>query len=392
MPDQLEHKKDYSKDKRDEMAKDGRSLADGSFPINDRGDLEDAISAYGRTKDSKKPQVRRHIRKHAKRLGMTHKLDKLKEEKAASGPPQFVKDKNKSGKGRPSDDKGGTADTGINNIGDLAKKIKTYKTAKADAKPDLWKEIQAAAKKLKATNMLSGLDAPPDQEKALMEAAWLESKVASPDPNAVKLREYWAHGKGRAKWSPGVPGDFNRLVRHLRKYVHNPHMLKGLAANIHHLALGAWPGREHAKSALDWIDDGCPLEAKEIEHGDEYLELKLARDELEKLLSGADEEDDDESLEDPAEEATETPDQEATEGDAEAALTEEEATEQALADDVHWDLQPDGTLDQGDDESAEDPAEEATETPEEEAAEGDDDGGELDSLFDLIRRRPGASA
>jgi hypothetical protein len=58
------------------------------------------------------------------------------------------------------------------------------------------------------------------------------------------LREYWARNpKGRAKWRPGSGGDFNRLRRHLAKYVHNPKILNGLAANIHKMATGEWPGK-----------------------------------------------------------------------------------------------------------------------------------------------------
>jgi hypothetical protein len=72
----------------------------------------------------------------------------------------------------------------------------------------------------------------------------IEVKVMSPSPGATKLREYWAHSaEGRAKWKPGIPGDFKRLRRHLAKYVHSPHILDGLTANIHKLATGEWPGK-----------------------------------------------------------------------------------------------------------------------------------------------------
>lgn len=72
----------------------------------------------------------------------------------------------------------------------------------------------------------------------------VEFKVTSPGPGATRLREYWARNpKGRAKWRPGSGGDFNRLRRHLAKYVHNPKILNGLAANIHKMATGEWPGK-----------------------------------------------------------------------------------------------------------------------------------------------------
>lgn len=61
-----------------------------------------------------------------------------------------------------------------------------------------------------------------------------------------RLMEYWAHGEGAAKVAWGSPGDFNRCVRHLSKYV-GPGIVKGLCAKLHHRALGVWPGREHGK-------------------------------------------------------------------------------------------------------------------------------------------------
>jgi hypothetical protein len=61
-----------------------------------------------------------------------------------------------------------------------------------------------------------------------------------------KLRTYWTRGKGAALVRWGESGDFDRCVKHLRKYVEDP---KGLCAEYHHEALGVWPGREHVKAA-----------------------------------------------------------------------------------------------------------------------------------------------
>lgn len=101
----------------------------------------------------------------------------------------------------------------------------------------------------------------------------VEVKIASPDPRAQKLRNFWAFSaKGRAKWRPGSKGDFKRLRRHLAKYVHTPRVLNGLTANIHKLATGQWPGKNAhtlkgnvgkplsmgkvvGKSLVDWTDD-----------------------------------------------------------------------------------------------------------------------------------------
>jgi transcriptional regulator with XRE-family HTH domain len=58
--------KDYSPEQRDKMAKNGEALPDGSFPIADCADLENAISAFGRASDQDKAKA--HIKKRAKAL------------------------------------------------------------------------------------------------------------------------------------------------------------------------------------------------------------------------------------------------------------------------------------------------------------------------------------
>lgn len=57
------------------------------------------------------------------------------------------------------------------------------------------------------------------------------------------LAEYWTVGEGAAKIRWGAPGDFNRCREQLAKYV-SPGQLSGMCANLHHRALGVWPGRE----------------------------------------------------------------------------------------------------------------------------------------------------
>jgi len=75
------------------------------------------------------------------------------------------------------------------------------------------------------------------------------------DPNPLRgmpatLKAYWITGKGAAKIRWSTPGDFARCVRNLRKYF--PTDPKGLCANLHHDAMGKWPGREHPnKMALE---------------------------------------------------------------------------------------------------------------------------------------------
>lgn len=65
-------KKDYSGDEREAMAKKGEAMPDGSYPIADKDDLEDAVQAYGRAKN--KTEVKAHITKRAKALKATDQL------------------------------------------------------------------------------------------------------------------------------------------------------------------------------------------------------------------------------------------------------------------------------------------------------------------------------
>ena len=57
----------FSEEKREELAKEGEALPDGSFPIASLQDLKNAIKAHGRAKDIAK--AKRHIKKRAKALG-----------------------------------------------------------------------------------------------------------------------------------------------------------------------------------------------------------------------------------------------------------------------------------------------------------------------------------
>ena len=59
---------------------------------------------------------------------------------------------------------------------------------------------------------------------------------------AAELKEYWTHGPGAAKIAWGSPGDFDRCVAHLGKYVRDP---EGLCNTYHQAALGHPPGKGH---------------------------------------------------------------------------------------------------------------------------------------------------
>jgi hypothetical protein len=69
-------KREYSQDKRDEYAKSGVAMPDGSYPIPDADALHDAIQSYGRSPDAK---TKSHIKRRARALGRTDMLpDKWK--------------------------------------------------------------------------------------------------------------------------------------------------------------------------------------------------------------------------------------------------------------------------------------------------------------------------
>ena len=58
-----------------------------------------------------------------------------------------------------------------------------------------------------------------------------------------RLHRYWVHGEGAAKIAWGSPGDFDRCVAELGKYIGDP---KGYCNLAHHAALGYYPAT-HAK-------------------------------------------------------------------------------------------------------------------------------------------------
>jgi len=64
--------RDFSDKERSKLAKKGEALPDGSFPIKNVSDLENALRSIGRAKDY--AAARRHIIKRAKALKATKKL------------------------------------------------------------------------------------------------------------------------------------------------------------------------------------------------------------------------------------------------------------------------------------------------------------------------------
>lgn len=65
-------KREFSTDQREALAKQGKALPDGSFPIVNTEDLKNAVQAFGRASD--KGRAKAHIIKRAKALGATELL------------------------------------------------------------------------------------------------------------------------------------------------------------------------------------------------------------------------------------------------------------------------------------------------------------------------------
>lgn len=88
------------------------------------------------------------------------------------------------------------------------------------------------------------------------DAARAAGAVTNPE-GTERLHEYWVHGEGAAKIAWGSPGDFDRCVLHLGKFIRDP---KGYCNLAHHAALGYYPAThatmEHAgRAAMTTTED-----------------------------------------------------------------------------------------------------------------------------------------
>lgn len=70
---------DLTEEGRARSAAARHALPDGSYPIETCGDLDNAISAYGRAPESHRAELRALIRRRNDELGCGAHLDKLEE-------------------------------------------------------------------------------------------------------------------------------------------------------------------------------------------------------------------------------------------------------------------------------------------------------------------------
>jgi hypothetical protein len=65
-------KRKFSSAQRDRMASAGTAMPDGSYPIANKKDLENAIRSWGR--GGSDPKVKAHIKSRAKSLGLENMI------------------------------------------------------------------------------------------------------------------------------------------------------------------------------------------------------------------------------------------------------------------------------------------------------------------------------
>lgn len=265
----------------------GRVTNDGPR-LESIDDLHRAIDEHGNCPAEDRPARVRVLRKHAQRLGAgAHTYSRIDTLEGAST----------DGSGTKADDydielkswaPGNAAPPSIPHMTALHAAIKAHPKVRQSHKARHKMHLAAEAQRLDASPDVHAQIGYLEPHSFHHELKTLEGdaefKVTSPSPGATRLRNFWARtAKGRAKWKPGVPGDFKRLRRHLAKYVHNPRILNGLTANIHKLATGEWPGKNAhtakgnvgkrisygVKSSFDW-------EAVEVKDATTMVEPDLA--------------------------------------------------------------------------------------------------------------------
>ena len=100
---------------------------------------------------------------------------------------------------------------------------------------------QAAMKKHRAQHIASGGDV--GYGEPLPRGAVRAGGMVTNPKGTERLHEYWVHGEGAAKIRWGEPGDFDRCVLHLGKFISDP---QGYCNLAHHAALGIYPATHAA--------------------------------------------------------------------------------------------------------------------------------------------------
>lgn len=164
-----------TREKREALAKEGKAMKDGSFPISNVEDLKNAIQAHGRAKDI--AAAKKHIVKRARALGKYDLVpDEWKKPKtvAASAALKNIRERALVASAVAElakiseDERTALADKGqalpdgsfpIRNVDDLKNAIKAFNRAKEEDRPRARRHIMKRARQLKAADLV------PDQWK-----------------------------------------------------------------------------------------------------------------------------------------------------------------------------------------------------------------------------------
>lgn len=209
---------------RKRLAKQGKALPDGSFPIRHESDLKNAIQSYGRSKPGDRSMVKKHIVKRAKELGLERLIPETWPEapkKAAASIDEVPAEGIEFAAGD------GPCWEGYEMVG--------------------WKEKDGkkVPNCVPVDSSVSEDDVDPFVASLRERAAIVEAMVSAGGldrnrGNAERLRRYWTRGAGAAKIRWGTPGDWKRCVRYLSKYMGT--RAKGYCQLRHKEATGVYTG------------------------------------------------------------------------------------------------------------------------------------------------------
>lgn len=123
-------KRDFSSDERDNAAETGSAMPDGSFPIENKGDLANAIRAIGRAKDP--AAARAHITRRAKALGCPDMLPENWTQKADKEPDPYDPNEGDEGEDEEGRKPGNPVNRKEKPMADEAKKVAELEAQIAD--------------------------------------------------------------------------------------------------------------------------------------------------------------------------------------------------------------------------------------------------------------------
>ena len=175
------------------LAKQGKALPDGSFPIRNVGDLKNAINSYGRASTQKRAAVRRHIEKRARALKQTdlipeewsrrERLDAASmRDKALVAAAVFELSQISEEERMALAEKGQALPDGsypIRNVDDLKNAVKAYGRSNKEDRAKVRKHIMKRARQLKQVDLIPSEWAKAASAEADVLVASMRSRIAT---------------------------------------------------------------------------------------------------------------------------------------------------------------------------------------------------------------------